>query len=55
MIIRGVPKDKDNYYRVDKDEKIEIVKRTGIKPRYMDNHYYYFRINEILDKLYEYR
>ena len=51
MIIRGTPKDMKYYYTATKEEKKAIVSKTGKKPRYMDEKFYYFKVDDLIDYL----
>ncbi len=42
MIIRGTPKNKDEYIRVDKYKAFEL-QQQGYNPIFIDSQYIYFR------------
>lgn len=49
MIIRGTPKDIENYYLAD-DEMAFILHQKGFIPKYIDGDATYFKLNNKLIK-----
>ena len=50
MIIRGTPKDMENYYMTDNETAFKI-EQAGVKPQYIDYDAIYFRITNKLKKV----
>ena len=50
MIIRGTPKDINNYYMADNETAFRI-EQAGVKPQYIDYDAIYFRITNKLKKV----